>query len=140
VLPRQADTGPLHLLCRQLKLIGWQLPRLAMKQLTAWSAKYPALAHPRATQSPTQVRLKAGGFAFRSMQPNAQVRISKQLMVVHCPQSCGQLTHVSYGISHWPSPHTAHGPQSCGQLAHVSFAVQVPSPQPGHLPQSAGQV
>jgi hypothetical protein len=60
---------------------------------------------------------------------------------MHMPQSCGQLTQVSFiDDSQRMLPQTAHEPQSAEQLAHVSGGRQLPSPQNGHRPQSAGHV
>jgi hypothetical protein len=71
-------------------------------------------------------------------QLTAQRITSRHVVVVHVPQSVGQLEQSSNG-SHFPLPHTAHGPQSAGHDAHVSVDWQMPSPQRAHGPQSSGQ-
>jgi hypothetical protein len=49
--------------------------------------------------------------------------------VVHGPQSCGHVTHVSLPLQ-VPSPHAGgHAPQSCGQLTQFSERLHIPSPQ-----------
>jgi hypothetical protein len=90
----QAATCESQALSRQVRLAP-HVPMLATKQSNAWSKKYCALAHPRATQSPTHDTLTIGGDEVASMHGNAQVSISKQPMVTQSPQSDGQLAHVS---------------------------------------------
>ena len=72
-----------------------QVGRFCTAQASTWSTKNCTSAQPRETQLATQVTLKSGGLELMSMQPNAQVTISRQPIASHSPQSAGQMAQVS---------------------------------------------